>query len=591
MRLLITFAKAYPFQSVAMLLALLLAGIAEGIGLSATIPLLDTALGSHSGSEHQPNVEVATGSGIGQFVTEVLLTLDIEPEAGAFLVVIVLGIGLKSGLLLLANKRVGYTVAHVATDLRLDLLRALMATRWEYYIRQPVGGLANAVATEASRAATAYLCGARMAALLIQGVVCLTLASLMSWKATLTSLAAGFIILFVLSRLVKKARRAGTRQTRLLSSLIAALIDSLQSIKPLKAMACEGLADSLLINDTNRLNKALRKQVFSKEALRALQEPMSTTFLAVGIYVALTHWEMVLTEVTVLVFLLARMLNHLNKVQSQYQKMVIAESAYWSLQEKIEDAKLQRESMPGNCPPVLNRTIRLEAVSFAYEKSWVLKNVSLTLPVGSFTAIVGFSGAGKTTIVDLVIGLLRPQKGEVWIDDVPLSRIDLRSWRRLIGYVPQETTLLNDSVLTNVTLGDPELGEADAEYALQAAGVWEFVTSMEQGIYSNVGERGAGLSGGQRQRIAIARALVRKPKLLILDEPTSALDVKSEEAICNTLGQLGEALTILAISHQSALLRAAHQAYRLQAGEAVLVEDPSLIGSDSEKAMVELRVG
>jgi ATP-binding cassette subfamily C protein len=160
------------------------------------------------------------------------------------------------------------------------------------------------------------------------------------------------------------------------------------------------------------------------------------------------------------------------------------------------------------------------------------------------------------------------------IDDLPLAKVDLKKWRKMIGYVPQETLLLHDSVLVNVTLGDPDLSVADAERALRAAEAWEFVAEMGQGIYSTVGERGSMLSGGQRQRIAIARALVHRPKLLILDEPTSALDPESEAAICETLGQLrGGGITILAISHQPTIMNVADRAYQLQDGKAFLVQD------------------
>ncbi|MBW1849955.1 MAG: ATP-binding cassette domain-containing protein [Deltaproteobacteria bacterium] len=124
----------------------------------------------------------------------------------------------------------------------------------------------------------------------------------------------------------------------------------------------------------------------------------------------------------------------------------------------------------------------------------------------------------------------------------------------MIGYVPQETLLLHDTVKRNVTLGDPELREKDVENALRAAGAWDFVMTLSQGMHSTVGERGGKLSGGQRQRIAIARALVHKPVMLILDEATSGLDPESEESICDTLRQLRGKLTILAISHQPALV-------------------------------------
>ena len=580
MRLLITLARKYPWHSVIMLLALLLAGIAEGIGLSALLPLVSTVVGSQAGGG--PNA-AASGSGLEKTVTDTLAVLGLTPTLGTLLVVFVLTILLKNGLVLVAKKRVGYTVAHVVTDLRLALLRALLVARWEYLLRQPVGALANSMATEAKRSASAYLRGASIAALAIQALVYTVVALLVSWQTTLIALAAGLLLAYTLKRLIKKARRAGVRQTELMKSLIRRLTDTLQSIKPFKAMGREHLADTVLEKKTTRLNKTLQKQVLSKEVLKALQEPLLTILLAVGLYIVLVYWRLPLATTVVLGFLLARIVKQLNKVQQEYQELAILESAYWSLQDTIHGAEKERESALGTQVPSLQHAIRLDRVSFTYGEHWVLQDASLTFPAGLFTAIVGPSGVGKTTVADLVTGLLRPQEGKVWIDDLPLQQVDMMTWRRMIGYVPQETLLLHDTVLINVTLGDPELSAEDAEYALRAAGAWEFVTAIPQGMYSTVGERGDMLSGGQRQRIAIARALVHKPKLLILDEPTSALDRDSEEAICETLQQLSGEYTILAISHQPALMKAADRSYRLQNGMAVLVEDPSAANAPSDE--------
>jgi ATP-binding cassette subfamily C protein len=137
----------------------------------------------------------------------------------------------------------------------------------------------------------------------------------------------------------------------------------------------------------------------------------------------------------------------------------------------------------------------------------------------------------------------------------------------MIGYVPQDTILLHDSILNNVTLGDKSLTSEDVETALKAAGAWDFIKEMPAGIDTTVGERGTKLSGGQRQRIAIARALVHKPQLLILDEATSALDPKTEASICQTLKALRGQLTVLAISHQSALVEVADRVFQISAGK------------------------
>jgi ATP-binding cassette subfamily C protein len=554
-----------------MLLALSLAGVAEGIGLSALLPLVSVAMGTQVGANSAASV---SRFGLERAVTETLISVGLTPTLGVLLIVIVLAIVLKSGLVLLAKKQVGYTVAHVATDLRLTLLRALLIARWDYFLRQPIGVLANSMATEAVRTASAYRHGALMSALIVEAIVYTGVALLISWKATLVALAVGLIIAYLLKRLVRKAWRAGMRQTELLKSLIAHLTDTLISIKPLKAMARESRTDALLAKNTNRLNKALRKQVLSKEGLKAAQEPLFVACLASGLYVVSVFLHFPLPEVLVLVFLLSRIVKRVNKIQQEYQEMMVLESAYWSLKDTIREAERAREPNLGSETPSLDYAIRLDRVSFAYNEERVLKEASLSFPSGLLTAIVGPSGIGKTTIADLLIGLIRPQQGEVLIDDLPLAKIDLKKWRKMIGYVPQETFLLHDSVLTNVTLGDPELSVADAEHALRAAEAWEFVLEMPEGIFSIVGERGSMLSGGQRQRIAIARALVHKPRLLILDEPTSALDPESEAAICETLDQLrGGGITILAISHQPTIMNVADRAYQLEDGEAFLVQD------------------
>ena len=506
-------------------------------------------------------------------MARLLGSIGLTPTVGVLLVIVVIGMTLKSVLVLVANRQVGYTVAHVATDLRLGFIRSLLSARWEYYLRQPVGALANSLATEATRGAESYLYGATVIALAIQAVVYSTVALLVSWQATLVALTAGTVFVFLLNRLVHMSRRAGAKQTRLLRSLLARLSDNLQSVKPLKAMAREKFANALLEGDTTKLNHALQKEIFSKEALRALQEPMLAILIATGLYVALVRFGMSLASVMLLAFLLVRVLLYLSRMQREYQKMVTSESAYWSLQSAIDGARKESENPPEGVTPELRHAIRFENVGFRYRDRWILRNVALTIPAGGITAIVGASGAGKTTVVDLVTALLRPQEGEIWVDDLPLQRVDWRAWRRMIGYVPQDTVLLHDTVGNNVTLGDPELTRADAEAALRAAGIWDLVAGLPEGTETVVGERGGKLSGGQRQRVAIARALVHKPRLLILDEATSALDPETEAAICQTLKELRGELTIIAISHQSPLVDVADRVYRMGDGTASLVAD------------------
>jgi ATP-binding cassette subfamily C protein len=389
----------------------------------------------------------------------------------------------------------------------------------------------------------------------------------------LIALSVGTFFWYPLNRYVKKTKQAGRRQVKLRKSLASEFVDSIQSIKPLKAMAHEHQAESILIGKTDKLKKALQKEVVSKESLSAYQEGMKVVFMLIAIYVTIAVWGMAPTTVLVLIVLLGRILRRLSKIQQEYQNMGLFEAGYWSMTETLERARKMQEQKLGDQKPELKHAVRLEGVTFAYSKTNVLNDTSLIFPTGEITAIVGPSGSGKTTIVDLVIGLLRPQNGEVWIDDLPLAKVDLHQWRGMIGYVPQETLLLHDSIFVNVTLGDSGISEYQVQEALQKAGIWEFIETLPKGMQSSVGQRGLKLSGGQRQRVAIARAIVHKPRLLILDEATTALDPENEAAICQTLQMLRRELTILTISHQPAVLDVADRAYRLDQGKAVLTLD------------------
>ncbi len=565
MRLMLTFFRAYPGQTLIMMIALLLAGIAEGIGLSAFLPFLSIAIRNDAGI-NASGTEQSPPSEFEQIFINILSDLGMSPSIGTLLIIIVAGITLKSVLLLVAQRQVGYTAAQVATDLRLEMLRAILRSKWEFFLHQPIGRLSNSLATEAQRSSESFVNGATVITLLLQAFIYGSFALVVSWKATLISLSAGFTIIFISHFLVRMARKAGKRQTSLLIALLARLTDTLQSVKPLKAMAREHLADNVLADTTSKLNRALRKQVFSAAVLNSAQDVMFALVIVGGMYAALVKFSMPLATVIALAVALGKMLGQLGKVQKQYQKVVLGESAFWSMKSSINEATTAEEHLGSGMQPVLEHSIKLDNITFTYDQHPVLANASLVIPVGSLTTLIGPSGSGKTTVVDLIIGLLKPQSGSVLLDDTALPKLDLKAWRRMIGYVPQETLLLHDSILHNVTLGDPELSEDDAVQALKSAGAWEFVERMPAGIHSTVGERGTKISGGQRQRIMIARALVHKPALLILDEATSALDPENEAAIGNTMRALRGDLTILAISHQTALVKAADCVYRLGNG-------------------------
>jgi ATP-binding cassette subfamily C protein len=558
MRLIQRFIVRYPWQSVLLIVLLILAGAADGIGLSALLPLLNMTMQSESGGEEDA---------LSRNFREAFESLGMEPTLVVMLGVIITGIVVKNVFLFFTEQRTGYIAANITTELRMRLLRAITSSQWRYFTGQSAGSLANSMATEAWRASLAYTHAVRVLALILETMVYTVLALLVSWQATLVCLAASLVILMVSQVFVRISIRAGSGQTQWYRSLLGTLTDLLGSVKTFKAMGRDEAAADALSVETKHLKRALKREVLGDAALTASQEPMYMLVVLIGVYFALERFEMEISTVLFLALILAKLLRQFGKVQKQYQRMSVCESAYWALDDTIAEAQRAAEVSRGTLPPVFDKQISLQDVSFGYGDHIVLDGVSLVIPARQMVCLIGESGSGKTTIADLVTGLMDPDEGEVRIDGVPLGDLEMMRWRRMIGYVPQENLLLHDTILHNVTLGDDAISESDVEAALKAAEAWDFVSQMPDGVHSVAGERGGRLSGGQRQRIMIARALAHKPKLLILDESTSALDPASEASICKTLNVLKREITILAVSHQSALANIADKTLRLERGQ------------------------
>jgi ATP-binding cassette subfamily C protein len=497
-------------------------------------------------------------------------SVGLEPTPGTLLLLMPAAFSVRACLVLLARREIGYTIARVARELRLRLIRALLRTSWSYYVEQRVGNFANAYSTETMRVTKAYLNATWVAMFALQIVVYVTMALAISWKVTLVATLIGGVVVVVLGPLVRVGRRAGIKQTKLFKWMLGTLTDVFQGVKPLKAMAREGRVGPLLEHGTRRMESATRKQVFSREAIAALQEPIMVSMLCLGIAV-MWFMDFTIGSMGVMVLLVSRTLDALNKAQRRYQRVAVQESAYWSLMETIEDAEKAEERLSGGEPASLQDAIALCSVSFRYQRELLFENLSLEIPAGQITALTGPSGAGKTTIVDLVVGLVTPEGGDIRIDGRLLDALDLASWRQHVGYVPQEMFLLHDSIAMNVALGDPDITRDDIVRALKDAHAWDFVSRMPDGIDTVVGERGSALSGGQRQRIAIARAILHDPWLLVLDEATAALDPESEALIWEAVKELRGRTTVLAISHQSMLLDVADRVYRVEGGIATAI--------------------
>src|SRR2546428_194932 len=259
------------------------------------------------------------------------------------------------------------------------------------------------------------------------------------------------------------------------------------------------------------------------------------------------------------------------KAVAQYPTIMAGAVAAADRVFEVLDLPPDEGDRPGEIPAAFRERIEYRRVSFSYDgtEAAVLRDVDLEVRRGQVVAIVGPSGAGKTTLVDLLPRFYEPTSGGILIDGVPITRFTRASLRALLGIVSQETVLLNDSVFANVAYGRSDFTLDQVRHAARAANADEFVAQLPQGYDTLLGERGTRLSGGQRQRIAIARALLRDPPVLILDEATSALDAESERLVQEAIDRLMALRTVLVIAHRLTTVRHADLIVVLSGGRIV----------------------
>jgi ABC-type multidrug transport system fused ATPase/permease subunit len=223
-----------------------------------------------------------------------------------------------------------------------------------------------------------------------------------------------------------------------------------------------------------------------------------------------------------------------------------------------------------------NKKIVIEGIEFYYPSNHkiILHKVSFTIPKGKFIGIVGSSGAGKTTFVDILLGLLEPTAGKITVDGIDIFS-NIRGWQTNLAYVPQSIYLIDGTIKENIALGfaENEIDDNLIDKVLHMAELYDFVYSQQDNINTNVGERGVKLSGGQRQRIGIARALYQKPEVLILDEATSALDNETEKSITDTILKLKGKITIIAIAHRISTLEQCDFKVKFENGKAEILSN------------------
>ena len=510
--------------------------------------------------------------GLGGGVRSGFAAVGARPTLGGVLL-LYLGVTIVQALIQRAQTLVSWGVEMaVALQLRRRLYAAIAETRWLHFTRVRSSDLVQALTTEAERAASAGSYLLTMASTGLVALVYLGFAIRVSAAATLVSLVCGGVLMWALRRQGWRASAAGTEVTAAMGDLVAAATEHLGGMKAVKSHGAEVRTVEIFSTAAKRTADMHLRAIRAYADSRALFSIGSMALLAGVTYVSVEGLGLPGGVVLLLVFLFARLVPRLQGLQGTYQQVLHDLPAWENVRGRLEALEAERERLsPVAAVHALGEGVRFEEVAFAYPgvERDAVAGLGFAIEARKTTALVGPSGSGKSTVADLVMGLIGPGAGRVVVDGRVLDESWMRGWREGIGYVAQETVLFHDTVLANLRWAHPQATEAEVWDALRASAAEGFVRALPDGLETVLGDRGVRLSGGERQRLALARALLRRPALLILDEATSALDPENERRIRAAIAALHGRVTILLITHRLSSVRDADAIHVMEAGRLV----------------------
>jgi len=540
-----------------------------------------------------PRLAIVIGSGVpsGRIALAVAAVFDwfrVEQPLGQLTLLLAL-----FGALMIMRAVVLYvrdvTVAELQTDFvegqRLRIAECLATAQWDQVVRLRHARITQLMSGDIQRiGTTAFIvlrCIVATAMLLAQCLLVFLLAPV------LAGLAFGFLAVSAIA-FVPIVRRAHVFGVIVTDTNLSLLNSTAQFLGGLKLAISQNLQTSFIaefrqsLRDLTRRQVAfIRQQTTSRLALSAVSAFAGGLLVLVGF----GAFQVAPSTLITLLLIIARMGGPAGQIQQGAQQLAQALPVYGKVKalERELTAIPPAPSLPADMP-LPEGSIVFENVFFrhaadddAAETVRGIRDVSLTIKPGEFVGITGPSGAGKTTFADLLVGLYPPDEGRIAIAGVELQGATLAAWRGRVGYISQDAFLFHDTIRRNLAWAAPQANEADMWNALGLVGADEFVRRMERGIETVVGERGTLVSGGERQRLALARALLRKPRLFVLDEATSAIDVAGERDILQRLRALSPRPAIVVVAHRTESLALCDRILRFESGRCVEDKDASRV--------------
>jgi len=545
------------------LLLIILSGLSEGVGLTLFIPLLHIITGEDLSTLQMPF----------SLIVKVFEAAGILPKPLILIVCITvftlgsLAVGYQQIKMMIKGKH------QFSRQLRNRFFSGILRAEWGYSSRRPHGNIINQLTVECTRAGNALEHELMVVATSILIGLYIIFSITISWQLMVMAFIFGLLVFIVIRPFSRRSRTLGERIKEANQNLGFYSVEYLRSLKLLKSTATEPFAeDDMAVRNGDVFTTFYKSGLNTTRVYfltQALPVLMLVTIIGVSYEVLGTSPPLIL----VFLMFMARMAPRVAQLQQNLQNYHNTSPSLRTIYEQIEESAAAQEDLnaQGKLFDHIDKTISLEALSFKFSEGDMpaINDVNIIIPRNKMVAIVGGSGAGKSTVMDILTGLRRPSSGRVAIDGINLSDFNLSSWRKRLGIVTQEPIIFNSSLRENLIFFNLGIDDKDIELALSSAHLDEVVASLPEGLDTVLGEGGVRLSGGQKQRVALARALIDPPELLLLDEATSALDNESERLVQEAIESIAHTMTIVVIAHRLSTVRRADLIYVMEKGRVV----------------------
>ena len=574
---LLSFAKPIEKFAVPYIFTTILSIIFNTLNLALLSPLLET-LFFQNGKSKVVGPPTSSWDIMGQFKYYIQIAIDLYGTWGALQIVCASIIGsvvLANIFRYLSQRFMENLRAHTLLNLRKSVFDSVMNLHLGYFNNERKGDIMSKVSSDVQ--VVQYSVTSTLLVVFkepVQLIAYIVMLFLISSKLTFFALLIIPVSGLVIARLVKRLRQQAVAAQESLSSMITFLDEALSGIKIVKAFNATEVVKEKFNTENKRYTGLLRSMARRQQLASPVSETLGVMVVCgivlYGGYLILSGDKGLEAPAFIAyIALFSQVMRPAKAITDSFSQIHSGIAAGERVLALIDTPSEVNDAPNAASAPVFTSSIECKNISFSYGNRTILKDISLSIPAGKMVALVGPSGGGKSTLMDLIPRFIDPQQGQILFDGVNVKTLKMDSIRSQMGVVNQDSVLFNDTIFNNIAFGRPHATEADVLAAAKIANAHEFIQETEEGYATNIGDRGLKLSGGQRQRLCIARAVLANPPIMLLDEATSALDTESEKLVQDALNKLMQNRTSLVIAHRLSTIQRADKIIVLDAGKII----------------------